>query len=155
VGRDAARFFFLMRKTDSHLDFDLELTKRAAPENPVYYVQYAHARIAGILEFQKRQGSSSSPWDGTLLHEAGEMQLLRMLRGFPIAVEDAVRHLEPHGVARYLLELAAAFHQFYDRHRVVTDKSDLTQARLALVEGVGIVLATGLRLLGVSAPTQM
>jgi len=170
VGRDAARFFFLMRTVDSHLEFDLELAKKAAPENPVYYVQYAHARIASLIAYQRSQdrgtqpvawgtqpvtGSRAETWDPALLTQPEELQLLRRAREFPAAVAAAVQHLEPHGIARYLVHLATDFHRFYDTHRVVTDDRALTAARLALVDGVHVVLATGLGLLGVSAPTQM
>lgn len=166
VGRDAARFFFLMRKIDSHLDFDLELAKKAAPENPVYYIQYAHARIASIMAFQQAQapshhgvmvqrGSRVERADLTLLTQPEELKLLRALREFPGAVQAAAQQLEPHGVTRTLVQLATDFHKFYDTHRVVTDDRPMTEARLALVEGVQVVLAVGLRLLGVSAPTKM
>lgn len=153
VGRDAARFFFLMRKLDSHLEFDLELAKRQAPENPVYYIQYAHARIASI---QRQPGvSRTASWDPTRLVEPEELQLLKTLREFPTVVAAAAQQLEPHGITRYLLQVATDFHKFYDTHRVVSDDRPLTQARLALVEGIQIVLATGLGLLGVSAPEKM
>ena len=152
VGRDAARFFFLMRKLDSHLDFDLELAKTQAPENPVYYIQYAHARIAGILA---KAGPQAAAGDPGLLTQPEELQLLRALRVFPTAVQDAARELEPQRITHYLSQLAGDFHKFYDTHRVVTDDPALTRARLALVEGAQLALASGLRLLGVSAPTKM
>ncbi len=156
VGRDAARFFFLMRTVESHLDFDLELAKKAAPENPVYYIQYAHARIARLMELpQAQQGTRSATWEAARLTQPEELQLLRRLREFPAAVQSAAHQLEPQGITRYLLSLAGDFHKFYDLHRVVTEDQPLTQARLALVEGTRLVLATGLGLLGVSAPTTM
>lgn len=152
VGVDAARFFFVMRKTDSHLDFDLELAKKAAPENPVYYIQYAHARICSI---RAKSGESSGSWNPQLLSHSEELQLMRRMREFPSVIEACAKQLEPHGVARYLMELATDFHKFYDVHRVVTDDAELTRARLHLIEAVSIVLAVGLKLLGVSAPTKM
>ena len=160
VGRDAARFFFLMRTIESHLDFDLELAKKAAPDNPVYYIQYAHARIAGIIvkvtASAGRKGiEGATPEEAARLTQPEELQLLRRLREFPSVVQSAARQLEPQGITRYLLSLAGEFHKFYDMHRVVTEDQVLTQARLALVEGVRLVLATGLGLLGVSAPTTM
>ncbi|MBI3317638.1 MAG: arginine--tRNA ligase [Candidatus Omnitrophica bacterium] len=160
VGRDAARFFFLLRKSDAQLEFDLELAKKHSPENPVYYIQYAHARISSILEHAKKEGvspgSSGSGLDRfSVLKAPEELALLRLLREFPGVVELSARALEPFGVAAYLQELAEGFHRFYDTHRVVSDTAALTSARLGLVKAVQTVLGSGLRLLGISAPEKM
>ena len=156
VGRDAARFFFLLRKTDAHLEFDLELAKQHSLENPVYYIQYAHARISNILEYKKKQSvKETSQVDFSRLTAPEELTLIQLMREFSGVVEASAKSLETFGVISYLQELAEGFHRFYDAHRVVSDDAALTAARLDLVKGVQIVLATGLRLLGVSAPEKM
>ncbi len=152
VGLDAARYFFLMRKTDSHLDFDLELAKQQTPENPVYYVQYAHARIAGILAHAPQQAASA---DLTRLIEEEERDLMRAIFSFPYVLEICSRQLDPNNLTTYLQALAAAFHRFYDRHKVLTQDETLAQARLFLIRAVMTVLANGLRIMGVSAPDRM
>jgi len=157
VGKDATRFFFLLRKSDAHLEFDLELAKKHSLENPVYYIQYAHARICSILTYRDKQkaprhGSSA---DYSLLVAPEELHLLRLLREFPGVMEICARSLEPFGVVAYLQELAEGFHRFYDAHRVVSEDPRLTTARLHLVKGVQTLLASGLRILGVSAPEKM
>lgn len=156
VGRDATRFFFLMRKANSHLDFDLELAKKTSFDNPVYYIQYAHARISNILEFAKdkvsRPGARPDP---KLLTTDGEIAILKSLRKFPYILATSVQHLEPYFLISYLSELAAAFHSFYTNHRVVADNAPLSCARLKLVNCVKTVFSQGLSLLGVSAPTKM
>ena len=158
VGRDAARFTFLTRRHDSPLDFDLDLVTRQTSENPVYYVQYAHARVASIFQFLRERGLGEPEWErvdlGPLVLPE-ELDLIKRLLQFPNVVEGAARAYEPHRVAYYLQELAAAFHPYYNRHRVVTDDRALTAARLALVRGVGQVIKSGLGLLGVSAPEKM
>ncbi|MDD5174538.1 MAG: arginine--tRNA ligase, partial [Candidatus Omnitrophica bacterium] len=148
VGKDVARFAFLMRKVSSHLDFDLDKVKEQSMENPVYYIQYAHARIWSILEFSK-DASLSSRFRSDLLKEAEELWILRVLRQFPLVVTISADSLEPYVVLQYLQDLAAAFHSFYNKHRVVCDDPDLSKARLVLVNCVRIVLANGLGLLGV------
>lgn len=156
AGKDAARFFFLMRDSYSHLDFDLQLAKRESPENPVYYIQYAHARICSILEYAKTtvQEFSKTP-NLHLLKEPEEIELIRALRKFPYTVELCSKKLEPHILTFYLRELAARFHYFYTKHRVVSDDDKLNCARLILISCVRIVLENGLKLLGVSAPEKM
>ena len=153
-GKDVARFAFLMRKVSSHLDFDLDKVKEQSMENPVYYIQYAHARIWSILEFSK-DANLSSKFKSGLLKEAEELWILRILRQFPLTVMISANLLEPYIVLQYLQDLAAAFHSFYNRHRVVCDDPDLSKARLILVNCVRIVLANGLGLLGVSLPKKM
>jgi len=158
VGVDAARFFFLMRRAESPLDFDLELAVKRSEENPVYYVQYAHARIAHVLDYARQQGvpepgpESARP---DLLHEAETLTLLRGLAAFPSLVAAAARHREPHRIPMYLKELAAKFHSFYHQHRVVGPDAAVTAARLLLTRATGIVFRRGLDLLGVSAPESM
>ncbi|MCX5665937.1 MAG: DALR anticodon-binding domain-containing protein, partial [Candidatus Omnitrophica bacterium] len=154
VGKDVARFAFLMRKVSSHLDFDLDKVKEQSMENPVYYIQYAHARIWSILEFSK-DANLSSKFKSGLLKEEEELGILRILRQFPLVVIISANSLEPYVVLQYLQDLAAAFHSFYNKHRVVCDDPDLSKARLVLVNCVRIVLANGLGLLGVSLPKKM
>lgn len=156
VGKDVARFFFLMRRKDSHLDFDLELAKKESMENPVYYIQYAHARICGILEYKKKQKVAvSSRKDLELLNTKEELDILRILREFPGIIELSALNLEPHRLIQYLIDLASAFHLFYTRHRVVTDDKKLTSARLNLIESLKTVFSKSLSLLGVSCPEKM
>ncbi len=155
VGRDAARFFFLMRKANAHLDFDLELAKKQAPENPVYYVQYAHARICSILAQAKASAANMSDSDTALLKTPEESSLLKELRQFPLAVRLSARELEPYRIILYLQGLAASFHKFYEANKVISDDERLTGARLFLVDCVRQVLANGMSLLGVSCPAKM
>lgn len=153
VGVDAARFFFVMRRIESHLDFDLELAKAQSDENPVYYLQYAHARISSILEFSKRKVDSHANLEK--LNQPEETALVKKLAEFPSTLLQASQNLEPYRIVEYLRELAAAFHKFYSLHRVVTEDQELTNARLLLADGVRIVLRNGLELLGVSQPQKM
>ncbi len=158
VGVDATRFFYLMRTMESHLDFDLELAKAQSQDNPVYYVQYAHARIWSILRYARKP----LPWWKRVggaplerLTEPEERLLLRQLFQFPMVTEACARALEPQGLTVYLQKLAEIFHVFYTKHRVVTEDATRSRARLALVDATRVVLANGLRLLGVSAPRRM
>lgn len=159
VGRDAARFFFLMRNRDAHLNFDLELAKSKSLENPVYYIQYAHARICNILKFAKTTKSCQIGFvknlDLSLLNKPEELNLIQGLRKFPTVVESCVLSLEPHRITTYLQDLAKRFHHFYERQKVVTEDSAIMQARLILVDATRIVLNNGLCLLAVSAPEKM
>ncbi|MFH1244890.1 MAG: arginine--tRNA ligase [Candidatus Omnitrophota bacterium] len=158
VGKDAARFFFLMRKRDSHLQFDLELAKKQSLDNPVYYIQYAYARILNILKFaQDPANTRETPQvkELVLLDTPEETMLIQTLIQFPMIVESCALNLEPHGLTVYLQELAGAFHHYYEKHRVVTDNAALTQARLFLINAVRIVLNNSLRLLSISAPEKM
>lgn len=154
VGKDVAHFCFLMRRVSSHLDFDLYKVKEQSMENPVYYIQYAHARIWSILEYSKKARLSSG-FKPDLLKEKEELDLLRMLRQFPLIVVLSASSLEPYIVLQYMEGLARAFHSFYTKHRVVCPDPDLAKARLILVDCVRIVLANGLKLLGVSFPKKM
>ncbi len=158
VGVDAARFFFLMRRAESPLDFDLELAVKRSEDNPVYYVQYAHARIAHVLDYARQQGIPEPGLEAArheLLHEAETLTLLRGLAGFPSLVAASARNREPHRIPMYLKELAAKFHSFYHHHRVVGPDASVTAARLLLTRATGVVFRRGLALLGVSAPESM
>lgn len=155
VGLDASRFFFLMRKTDSHLDFDLELAKKQTSENPVYYIQYAHARIAGILAGSKMNKFNDKKINFSLLKEPQERELMRTILEFPYCLGMCANQLDPYNLTIYLQSLSAAFHRFYDLHKVLSEDESLTQARLFLILSVKIVLANGLGMMGVSAPEHM
>ncbi|MBR9981816.1 MAG: arginine--tRNA ligase [Desulfatitalea sp.] len=158
VGADAARFIFLTRDYDSPLDFDLEVAKQKTNDNPVFYVQYVHARIASILRKAAEQGIDSVAWHDTAgerLVEAEEIQLIKALARYPEVVEMAAQALAPHRIPYYLMQLAALFHAYYNKHRVLTDDRDLTVGRLCLVLAVQKVIRNGLGLLAVSAPDQM
>ncbi|HAJ57146.1 MAG TPA: arginine--tRNA ligase [Candidatus Omnitrophica bacterium] len=155
VGRDASRFFFLMRKTDSHLDFDLELAKKQTSENPVYYIQYAHARIAGILAGAGISGADIEGADLSLLKENEEKDLMKAIFEFGYCIELCAKQLDPYALTIYLQSLAGAFHRFYDNHKVLTSDTGLTKARLFLIRAVKIALSNGLAILGVSSPERM
>ena len=162
VGRDAARFFFLMRKSDSHLDFDLDLAKRQSSDNPVFYVQYAHARVASIFEQARKSGlldgglvRGNHPVALERLKLGEELELIRQMIQFNDVLEDSVRELEPHRMVFYLLELAGEFHRYYNRFRVISDDLELTHARLFLVQNVQTTIRRGLAILGVEAPMKM
>ncbi|MBM3249326.1 MAG: arginine--tRNA ligase [Candidatus Omnitrophica bacterium] len=153
VGRDASRFFFMMRRTSSHLDFDLDVAKKQTSENPVYYVQYAHARISSILRSGKIRVNKGE--DLSVLKEKEELSLIKKLWHFEATLNICLTTTDPYMLTVYLQELAESFHKFYDLHRVLGDNDALTRARLSLIEATRIVLATGLKLLGVSAPEKM
>jgi arginyl-tRNA synthetase len=158
VGRDAARYNFLMRRSDSHLDFDLELAKRQSNENPVYYVQYAHARICSILRMAAERGiaaPAAGEADASLLRLPEETELIKAITRFPEVVEGAARTLEPHRLTFYLNDLAALFHSYYNRNKVISEDGALTGARLFLVRSVLTVLKNTLNMLGVSTPEKM
>ena len=158
VGSDAARFMFLTRRCDSHLDFDLALARSQSQENPVYYVQYAHARLSSIFRNAREQEISlAKPQDidVSLLSTPQDIKLLKQLDAFPCLVADAALALEPYRVSYYLTELASQLHGYYTRHRFITDDEDLTQARLLLARVTRRVFRKGLGLLGVSAPEEM
>ncbi len=158
VGRDAARFIFVMRNPDSHLDFDLELAKQQNQDNPVYYVQYAHARICSIFRQAEAAGiflPSVEHINAALLKEPEELDLLRKIADFPEEIIVAARTMAPHRIARYVLELAGLFHSFYNHHRVINDNQALQEARLLLMSVTRITVKNALNILGVSAPEQM
>lgn len=158
VGTDALRFFFLMRKPDSQLEFDLELATAQSQENPVYYVQYGHARLCSIERMAADKGVSIpelAAADLDCLQESEEYQLLKTLADYPAMVTGAARDLAPHRIIFYLLELAGHFHSYYNKHKVISDDQQLTGARLRLCQGVKTVLANGLHLVGLTAPEKM
>lgn len=159
VGNDATRFFYIMRKADQHLDFDLDLAKAQSQDNPLYYIQYAYARVCNVFKqmtskgfvFDKNIGLSHL----TLLTEPHELALLKQLAQYPEMLQHAALNYEPHRVAHYLRDLATGLHSYYTAHIFLVDDSSLRNARLALVQATGQVLANGLKLLGLSAPEHM
>ncbi|CUU08876.1 arginyl-tRNA synthetase [Candidatus Thermokryptus mobilis] len=158
VGPDVVRFFFLNRSRDAHLNFDLNLAKKQSEENPVYYLQYAHARIASILRFASEMGVEIGDIDKVdfkLIKEEEEVKLAKLLSEFPDVVGSAYYSFEPLKLINYLNEVAETFHYFYHKHRVVGSDLDLTRARLALCLATKIVLANGFKILGISAPERM
>ena len=162
VGPDAVRFFFLMRSVSSHLEFDLNLAKEQSEKNPVYYLQYAHARIASILRLAESEGLSSASKTGdtkavdfNLLRQPEEIALVKLLLEFPDTVEFACFEFEPQRLTSYLHDVATAFHKFYHEHRVVIPERELSAARIALCSASKIVLANGCKILGITAPERM
>ncbi len=158
VGKDAARFMFLTRRADSHLDFDLELVKKESSENPVYYVQYAHARIMNIFKQAEGHGiplPSADSTDLSLLVLPEEIRMIKLVASYPDLIEASALALEPHRITFYLQDLATALHNYYFHHRVITDDRRLTEARLILLQAVQQVLKAGLSIIGVSAPERM
>lgn len=155
VGNDAARFFYVLRKTDQHLDFDLDLAKSQSNENPVYYVQYAHARVCSVLGQWGGDAAELAGAEVDALGSEHENALLARLLEYPDAVENAARDLSPHLIAFYLRELAAEFHSYYNATRLLVEEENVKRARLALAGAVRQVLHNGLGLLGVSAPDRM
>lgn len=158
VGADTTKFIFLTRRPDSHLEFDLEVAKAQSAENPVFYVQYANARINSIFSHAKEQGiniEKPDDADFSLLSLPEEIRIIKKLLVYQMAFEGAVIAHEPHRITFYLQELAGIFHPYYHRHKVVTDDDAITKARLALCEAVRIVLKDGFEILGLSAPERM
>lgn len=155
VGKDAARYFFIMRNPDSHLDFDLDLAKQQSSDNPVYYVQYAHARINSILTATGQPTPKAADCDLTLLQEEAELELIRKIADLPNEIAYAAQELAPYRLARYATDLATLFHSFYNSCRVLTDDVALKNARLVLVNATRITLRNVLHLVGVSAPDHM
>ena len=157
VGRDAVRYFFLMRKSDSQLIFNVDLAASQSEENPVYYIQMAHARMCGIFRVGEIDPASVSADDAPfeLLTEAEEQELIKALVDFPPLVQSAAETLEPHRIATYLLETARLAHVWYHKHHVLEQAEDITRARLALARGAQIVLRNGMRILGITSPERM
>ena len=158
VGVDATRYFFLMRSSDTHLDFDLELAKKETPDNPVFYIQYAHARICSIFRAAEENGviwDSSAGVDLAPLNEDEEFAIIQAILSFPEIVEKSARALEVHRISHYLLDLVSRFHGYYSRHRVISDDKSLTQARLFLLDGLRITIRNGFELMGISSPEKM
>jgi arginyl-tRNA synthetase len=155
VGADACRFFFLSRSADSQMDFDLELAKKQSADNPVYYVQYAHARIASILRLAEERGIDFEAGDVSLLSTEPELSLIRKMLLLPEIIEMVAATLEPHHLSYYAQDLATVFHGFYTQCRVVSENEVLTKARLKLVAAARLVLAKTLNLMGMAAPDKM
>jgi arginyl-tRNA synthetase len=157
VGRDAVRYFFLMRRADSQLSFDVDLARTQSEENPVYYVQMAHARMSGIFRVGGIDvaGITGEGVAVDLLSEPDELELINALTDFPVAVQAAADALEPHRMTTYLHETAELTHRWYHRHHVLGEAPELTAARLTLARAARIVLGNGLTLLGISAPERM
>jgi arginyl-tRNA synthetase len=157
VGRDAARFFFVMRGANTHLDFDIEVAKKQTEENPVFYIQYAHARICSLLRKGVERGRTpaSEASQFSLLVEPEEKLLMHELLEFPKWVAESAKAYEPHRIITYLQTLAGDFHLYYSKHRILDSEPELSAARLGLARGVRTVLYNALALLGVSAPEQM
>ncbi len=156
VGADVVRYFFIMRSMNTHLDFDLDLATDQSDKNPVFYLQYAHARICNIIKHGRESGLElSNKFESSLLSHPEEINLLRHMVRFPEFMEFAYENLEPQIVANYLQELATRFHKFYSHCHVITDDLDLSKARLALITSVNMILLNGLKILGISAPERM
>jgi len=158
VGSDAARFIFLTRHYESALDFDLELAKKKTNDNPVYYVQYVHARISSIARKAQESGISDIVWSAAAvssLAEPEEIQLIKIMSRYPEIVRCSAEYMEPHRITYFLMKLASAFHAYYNKHRVLTDEAELTLGRLYLVLAIKKIIRNGLSLLGVSAPEKM
>ncbi|MGE7664413.1 arginine--tRNA ligase [Ureibacillus composti] len=156
VGLDAVRYYFVKTACDSHMDFDLDLAVSQSNENPVYYAQYAHARICSIIRSASEQGFEASIENLNLLTAEKEVEVLKKVGAFPQIVAEAAKHRTPHRIANYIQELAASFHSFYNAEKVINpDNKELTESRLALINAVRITVANALRLIGVSAPEKM
>ena len=159
VGKDASRFFYVTRKAEQHMDFDLELAKSESKDNPVYYIQYAHARICTLI---KKLAAQNMAWDSAMgleqlekLSEAAEINLMQQIELYPEVISNAANNHEPHQVAHYLKDLASHFHSYYNAHRMVIDDAELRNARMCLCMAARQVMANGLNLLGVDAPEHM
>ena len=156
LSSDVIRYFFIMRGANSHLDFDLDLAKDESEKNPVYYLQYANARISNLLKRYDKEISTNSKIDYSLLKEKDEIALVKLLSEFPIKMEDVSHSLEPRKIATYLEEVAAAYHKFYGNHKVINPQNThLSSARKKLCEATKIILTNGLSILGISAPERM
>ncbi|MEM6645973.1 MAG: DALR anticodon-binding domain-containing protein, partial [Bacteroidota bacterium] len=156
VGEDVTRFFFLMRSPNTHLEFDLDLAKEASDKNPVFYLQYAHARICAVLRKAEEVGFSfgATP-DLSLLTHPAEVNLMKTLLTFPQEIQIAAESKGPHKVATYLREVAVAFSKFYDQCHIIGEEPALATARMNLALATRIVLKNGLTILGISAPERM
>lgn len=155
IGSDATRFFLLMTSPDTHMDFDLELAKQKSLDNPVYYVQYAYARLCSILKNSKDLSLNSGSANLSLLTRESERQLMKRLVDYRDEIAECAKSLQPHHLIRYAREISAIFHSYYHESRVISDDAELSQARLALVEASRIILYNVLKLLGISAPERM
>lgn len=157
IGVDVSRYFFIMRSLDSHLDFDLSLAKKNSSENPVFYLQYAHARICSIFREAEKRGIEYdlSDFNIEFLDNKEAVALMKQMAKFPEEIIDAAESFEPHKIATYLMKLAQSYHRYYTEHRILSDNNDNTNAALALCRAIVIVMKNGLKILGVSAPEVM
>ncbi len=155
AGRDAVRYFFIMRDLKTHLNFDIELAKKSTDENPVFYLQYAHARISSILRLTEKEGLKPSYENLTLLSTTEELEIIKKLHHFSDEIEYAALNFEPNKISNYLEELAALFHRFYAAHRILGSDKNIAEARIALVIAVKQVIKNGLQILSVTAPDKM
>jgi len=158
VGPDVIRFFFLTRKADSQLEFDLDLATKESQENPVFYVQYANARLRSIQKKAEERNIVRPPLEEAPLDKLSlpeEMNMLKSLASYPDLVENAALDLSPHRIIFFLMDLAGQFHSYYNRHLVISDDAELTKARLWLAEALRIVFHNGLKVVGLSAPESM
>jgi arginyl-tRNA synthetase len=158
VGVDPVRFFFMMRKADSQLEFDLELATKQSQENPVYYVQYGHARLCAILRQAAEKGFAEPEFDdgeAVLLKEPEELKLLKAMSTFPATIEGSALELAPHKMIFYLMDLAGQLHSYYNKHKVITDDLPLSRARLCMIRALQVVLKNGLDMVGLTAPERM
>jgi len=153
ISRDVARYFFLEKSLDTHLEFDFELAKEESNKNPVYYIQYAHARINSVME--KGKSKKEKKVKSGCLKEKEELDLLHYLIRFPEVILDISENYQVHQLAKYVLELANRFHRFYESHKIITDDEDLTSARLNLIKAVQVVIKESLDIMGISAPEKM
>ncbi len=157
MGKDVCRYFFMMSKSDAQLVFDLDLAKKKSDENPVYYIQYAHARICSILKNAACPGPTPdvAQLEEGLLTKGDDLELIKIIATYPDVVVSCAADLEPHRISFYLLELATAFHRFYNKNRVISDDAKVTAARLILIASVKQVLANALHIMGIDAPESM
>lgn len=155
VGVDAARYFLAMRSADTHLDFDFTVAKEESSDNPLYYVQYAHARICSILRQVEENSYDINKYNAELLTDEYSIEVLKTLAYFPEVVSQAAKHYEPHRVCNYMQNLAATFHKFYGNNKVVTENKEQTESYLALISAVKITIKNALNLVGVTAPEKM
>ena len=156
LGSDVIRYFFVMRSMNSHLDFDLDIAKDQSEKNPVFYLQYAYARICNIIKQENKENlDRNKPYDPTLLEHENELIMLKHMVRFPEFIDVAYENLEPQYIANYLQQLASFFHKFYSHCKVITDDADLTAARIELIKAVKVILSNGFNILGISSPERM
>ena len=156
LGTDVVRYFFVMRSMNTHLDFNLDLASEQSEKNPVYYIQYAYARISNIIRrYDESLSDDNCEYDSSLIICEEEIDMLKHLVHFPVIVDNSYKNLEPQFIANYLQELASHFHKFYNKCRVITDDPYLTKARINLIKSVKIIIKNGLEILGITAPERM
>ena len=155
VTSEAARFFYINRKADQHLDFDLDLAKEQSKDNPLYYIQYAHARICSVLRKSNTQEDKLNQSDLALLDSDKEVEIQKLLKQYPALIERAALSSEPHLICYYLKDLASIFHSYYNSEKFLVENQDLMNSRLYLLMGVKQVIANGLSVLGISSPQEM